>query len=65
MVGLIPLFAVEVLDAELLDAAAGVRARGCDWFLDHRPDLARAGLALERAGRRTSGTCCRCCAATG
>ena len=40
MVGLIPLFAVEVIEPhvfrELPDFAAQMR-----WFLDHRPDLAR------------------------
>ena len=64
MVGLIPLFAVETLEPELLDAAAGLHARACDWFLKHRPDLAAAGLALARAGRAASAACCRCCAAT-
>ncbi len=40
MVGLVPLFAVEVLDAELLDRVPGFRDR-LNWFLDYRPDLAR------------------------
>ncbi|HEX4850493.1 MAG TPA: glucosidase, partial [Puia sp.] len=39
MVGLIPLFAVEVLDQELLDAAPEFTQR-LKWFLDNRPDLA-------------------------
>ncbi|HKY37685.1 MAG TPA: glucosidase [Polyangiaceae bacterium] len=39
MVGLIPLFAVEVLDPELLDKLKGFDAR-LRWFLEHRPDLA-------------------------
>ena len=40
MVGLIPLFAVEVLDASVLARlpAFGARTR---WFLEHRPQLAR------------------------
>jgi hypothetical protein len=39
MVGLIPLLAVEVLDAELLEAVPEFKRR-MDWFLDYRPDLA-------------------------
>jgi hypothetical protein len=39
LVGLTPLFAVEVLDAELLNRLPGFRAR-LEWFLDYRPDLA-------------------------
>jgi hypothetical protein len=39
MVGLIPLFAVEVIDCELLDKLPDFGAR-LDWFLEYRPDLA-------------------------
>jgi hypothetical protein len=39
MVGLTPLFAVEVLDAELLDRVPEFRRR-LEWFLNYRPDLA-------------------------
>jgi len=39
MVGLIPLFAVEVLDHELLKAAPKF-AKRLEWFLKYRPDLA-------------------------
>ena len=39
MVGLIPLFAVEVLDSDLLERLPGFRER-MDWFLHYRPDLA-------------------------
>jgi hypothetical protein len=39
MVGLVPLFAVEILDAELL-AATPDFSRRLDWFLNYRPDLA-------------------------
>ncbi len=39
MVGLIPLFAVEVLDPSLLDNLPGFERR-LRWFLEHRPDLA-------------------------
>ena len=39
MVGLIPLFAVEVLDQELFDSMPEFTAR-LQWFLKNRPDLA-------------------------
>ena len=39
MVGLIPLFAVETLEPELLDKVPGFRKR-LEWLLAHRPDLA-------------------------
>jgi len=39
MVGLIPLFAVEVLDPELLDRVPEFKRR-LEWFLNYRPDLA-------------------------
>jgi len=39
MVGLIPLFAVETLEPELLERLPGFRKR-LEWFLSHRPDLA-------------------------
>jgi len=39
MVGLIPLFAVEVLDQELFDSMPEFTAR-LQWFLHYRPDLA-------------------------
>ncbi len=38
MVGLIPMFAVEVLDDELLSSRPAFRERMA-WFQDHRPDL--------------------------
>ncbi len=39
MVGLIPLFAVEVLDEEIFQQMPEFTAR-LDWFLQNRPDLA-------------------------
>src|SRR5205085_3787179 len=39
MVGLAPLFAVEVLDPDLLSRVPEFKAR-LEWFLDHHPDLA-------------------------
>jgi hypothetical protein len=38
MVGLIPLFAVETLEPELLDSLPGFKRR-MHWFLENRPDL--------------------------
>jgi hypothetical protein len=40
MVGLIPLFAVEVLEDEVIERLPGFRKR-LQWFLDNRQDLAR------------------------
>ena len=40
MVGLIPLFAVEVLDAAVFARLPAFKARTL-WFLEHRPQLAR------------------------
>ena len=40
MVGLIPLFAVEVLDPALLNKLPGFTGR-MEWYLNHRPDLAK------------------------
>jgi hypothetical protein len=40
LVGLIPLFAVETLDPELLEKVPGFNRR-MEWFLNNRPDLAR------------------------
>jgi hypothetical protein len=39
MVGLIPLFAVETLEPELLDPVPGFTKR-LEWYLNHRPELA-------------------------
>ena len=38
MVGLIPLFAVETLEPELLDCLPAFKKR-LEWFVAHRPDL--------------------------
>ena len=58
MVGLIPLFAVEVLEDDTLARLPGFRKR-MDWFLQHRQDLARhisycegSGADGARQGRR-------------
>ena len=50
MVGLIPLFAVETLEPELLEKLPGFRKR-LEWFLSHRPDLAGLVSHWESPGR--------------
>lgn len=47
IVGVIPLFAVEVLEDELLHTLPGFRKR-LEWFLTHRKDLASQISYLER-----------------
>jgi mannosylglycerate hydrolase MGH1-like protein/glycosyl hydrolase family 63 len=50
MVGLIPLFAVETLDPELLEKVPEFRER-LEWFLNHQPELARLVSRWQDAGR--------------
>ena len=50
MVGLIPLFAVETLEPELLEQLPGFTGR-LEWFLMHRPDLAALVSHWQDAGR--------------
>jgi hypothetical protein len=50
IVGLIPLFAVETLEPELLDRLPEFRRR-LDWFLRNRPDLARLVSRWAEPGR--------------
>jgi len=50
MVGLIPLFAVETLEPEMLDKLPGFRRR-LEWFLKHRPDLAALVSHWQSPGR--------------
>jgi len=50
MVGLLPLFAVEVLEPEELERAPEFKAR-LEWFLAHRPDLARLVSRWNEPGR--------------
>jgi len=54
MVGLIPLFAVESLNPELLAKVPGFTRR-MEWFLNYRPDLARlvSRWAVPGKGKRT------------
>jgi hypothetical protein len=49
MVGIIPLFAVEVIDAEKMARLSGFSHR-TRWFIQHRRDLAAQISYLERAG---------------
>ena len=51
MVGLIPLFAVEILDQETIDAAPGFRKR-MDWFLKNRRDLGQQISYMELGGEK-------------
>jgi hypothetical protein len=51
MVGLIPLLAVETIEADLLDALPQFRAR-LDWFLAHRPDLCANVAPVMQPGRQ-------------
>jgi hypothetical protein len=50
MVGLIPLFAVETLDPELLDRVPEFKRR-LEWFLAYRPDLANLVSHWDVPGR--------------
>jgi hypothetical protein len=50
MVGLIPLFAVETLEPELLDRLPGFRRR-VEWYLKHRPELAALVSHWDAPGR--------------
>jgi hypothetical protein len=54
MVGIIPLFAVEVLDEKVIGRLHGFRKR-MQWFLDNRPDLARQVSYMECQGEDGSG----------
>ncbi|HMK28067.1 MAG TPA: hypothetical protein VK473_00180 [Terriglobales bacterium] len=51
MVGLIPLFAVETLEPELLERLPGFKRR-LEWFVDNRPDLIRNTACMRTAGDR-------------
>ncbi len=51
MVGLIPLFAVETLEQEVLDCLPGFKRR-LEWFLANRPDLTDNIACMTTHGRR-------------
>ncbi|MDT8399284.1 MAG: glucosidase [Pseudomonadales bacterium] len=51
MVGLIPLYAVEVLDSDMLEKLPDFKRR-LEWFLNYRPDLAGLVSHWNEAGNR-------------
>ncbi|HUQ31257.1 MAG TPA: hypothetical protein VM095_04015, partial [Pyrinomonadaceae bacterium] len=51
MVGLIPLFAVETLEPDMLENLPGFRRR-MEWFIRNRPDLMGNVASMETPGRR-------------
>ena len=52
MVGLIPLFAVETLEPEVVDRLPGFKRR-MQWFIENRPDFAAHRSRLTTARRAT------------
>ncbi|HEX2712717.1 MAG TPA: hypothetical protein VHM88_10905, partial [Candidatus Acidoferrales bacterium] len=50
LVGLIPLFAVETLEPELLERLPGFKQR-LEWFVDNRPDLTANVACMRTQGR--------------
>src|SRR5690242_20352622 len=50
MVGLIPLFAVETLEPELLDRLPAFKRR-LEWFIDNRRDLTRHLASMRAPGK--------------
>jgi hypothetical protein len=55
MVGIIPLFACEILESEAIDHLPGFLKR-MDWFLEHRKDLARhISYMQKRSGAANDG----------
>ena len=51
MVGLIPPFAVETIEPELLDRLPRFKRR-MEWFLNERPDLAACQLSHHRVAAK-------------
>ena len=49
MVGIIPLFAIEVLEAEVMDAFPGFKRR-LEWFINNRPNLTKNIACMEEKG---------------
>src|SRR4029077_5094368 len=54
VVGLIPLFAAEVLDDGVIERLPGFRKR-LQWFLDHRKDLSQHIAYMQKEGACQSG----------
>lgn len=51
MVGLIPLFAVDTVEPEMLDKLQGFKRR-MDWFIENRPDLCANLASMELTGQK-------------
>ncbi|HEX8846231.1 MAG TPA: hypothetical protein VF791_16400 [Pyrinomonadaceae bacterium] len=51
IVGLIPLFAIETLEPEMLDRLPGFKRR-MEWFIHNRPDLTGNVASMELPGRK-------------
>ncbi|HEY6904977.1 MAG TPA: hypothetical protein VI216_11765 [Candidatus Acidoferrales bacterium] len=51
MVGLVPLFAVQTLEPDLLDRLPGFKRR-LDWFVENRPDLTENAACMKTPGMR-------------
>ncbi len=49
VVGLMPLFGVEILEPQILNALEGFRGR-MEWFLEHRPDLTNNVASITETG---------------
>ena len=49
MVGLIPLFAVETLEADVVDELPGFKRR-MEWFIENRPDLTKNVASMRARG---------------
>jgi hypothetical protein len=50
MVGLVPLFAVETLEPEVVDSLPGFKRR-MEWFIENRPDLTANVACMRTPGR--------------
>ena len=50
MVGILPLFAIEVIDEKVWEALPNFKER-VEWFIQHRPDLTNNVTCMERLGR--------------
>ncbi len=51
MVGLIPLYAVQTMEPELLDSMPAFKRR-LEWFLENRPDLTRSLACMKTRGHK-------------
>jgi hypothetical protein len=51
MVGLIPLFAVETLEPDMLNRLPGFKRR-LEWFIDNRPDLTQSVACMRTPGQQ-------------